>query len=58
MKTLLHYIALFVLHFAFSLLFNLIFGETESIGRTLLSSSLFVLLFFVFEHFILKKWKS
>jgi len=27
MKTLLHYIALFVLHFAFSLLFNLIFGE-------------------------------
>ena len=54
MKKILYFALMFMVHFAVSLMFNWIFGESEHIGKMIISSVLFVLIYSALLHFISK----
>ena len=55
MKKFLLYAVLFAVHFAVSLLFNWILGESANIIQTLISSVVFILIYPVVLHFLTKR---
>ena len=52
MKKFLSFALMFMVHFAVSMMFNWIFGESEHIGETLISSTLFVMIYSAIHHFV------
>lgn len=55
MKKFLLYAVLFAVHFAVSLVFNWILGESANIIQTLISSVVFILIYPVVLHFLTKR---
>ena len=58
MKKLFSFVVMFVVHFVVSLIFNWIFGESENIGRMLISSLLFVVVYSAVLYFVGPKRKN
>ena len=58
MKKLFSFAVMFVVHFVVSLIFNWIFGESENIGRMLISSLLFVVVYSAVLYFVGQKRKN
>ena len=58
MKKLFSFAVMFVVHFVVSLIFNWIFGESENIGRMLISSLLFAVVYSAVLYFVGHKRKN